>query len=364
MVLGLTVVAIWAYLLFARGTFWRMREDPREIALPDPAPPVAAVIPARNEAETVGLAVSSLARQKYPGDFRIVVVDDASDDGTAAIALGAAPPDRLTVVRAEPLQAGWTGKLWAVSQGVSQSSPDYYLLTDADIVHPPGNVAALVSRAKAGSYDLVSYMAFLRCESFAERALVPAFVFFFFMLYPPAWIRNPRRRTAGAAGGCMLVRREALERAGGIAGIRGELIDDCALARAIKGSGGRVWLGLSSGTRSIRRYETFGEIRRMIARTAFTQLNYSAVLLAGTVAGLALTYLVPPALALTGSWYGAAAWALMAASYVPVLRFYRRSWLWAPLLPLVALFYSAATVQSAVAYWRGSGGMWKGRSQA
>jgi hopene-associated glycosyltransferase HpnB len=364
MVLGLTVAAIWAYLFAARGGFWRMREDPPEGALPSPAPSVTAVIPARNEAETVGLAAGSLARQKYPGEFRIVVVDDASDDGTAEAARAAAPPELLTVIRAESLPEGWTGKLWAVAQGVRQSLPDYYLLTDADIVHPPENVAALAARAGTGGYDLVSYMATLRCETAAERALVPAFVFFFFMLYPPAWIRSPRRRTAGAAGGCMLVRRIALERIGGIEHIRGELIDDCALARAIKRSGGRVWLGLNADTRSIRRYETFGEIGRMISRTAFTQLHYSTPMLMATLAGLALTYMAPPVLALTGSWYGAAAWGLMAACYIPGLRFYRRSWLWAPLLPLIAIFYAAATVQSAVAYWRGAGGMWKGRPQA
>jgi hopene-associated glycosyltransferase HpnB len=364
MVLGLTVVAIWAYLLAARGGFWLMHEDRPEGALPDPAPSVTAVIPARNEGETVGLAAGSLAHQKYPGDFHIVVVDDASDDDTAEIARSAAPPDLLTVIRAEPLPRGWTGKLWAVDQGIRQSRPDYYLLTDADIVHPIANVAALAARAEAGGYDLVSYMATLRCDTLAERALIPAFVFYFFMLYPPAWIRNPRRRTAGAAGGCMLVRRAALERIGGIERIRGELIDDCALAREIKRSGGRVWLGLNSGTRSIRRYESFGEIGHMISRTAFTQLRYSGLLLAGTLAGLALTYLAPPALALSGSRYGALAWALMAASYVPALQFYRRSWLWAPLLPLTAVFYAAATIQSALAYWRGSGGMWKGRAQA
>ncbi len=364
MVLGLTVVAIWVYLLAGRGAFWRIREDRAESKLPAAAPSVAAVIPARNEAETVGLAVTSLAAQKYPGEFHIVVADDASNDGTAKVARSAAPAGLLTVLPAGPLPQGWTGKLWAVAQGLRQVRPDYYLLTDADIVHSPDNVAALVSRAAAGDYDLVSYMAMLRCESPAERALIPAFVFFFFMLYPPAWIRSPRLRTAGAAGGCMLVRREALERIGGIDRIRAELIDDCALARAIKGSGGRVWLGVSVGTRSIRRYETFGEIRHMIARTAFTQLRRSAVLLTGTLAGLALTYLAPPVLAFRGSWYGAAAWAMMAASYIPVLRLYRRSLLWAPLLPLIALFYSAATVNSAVSYWRGTGGMWKGRSQA
>jgi len=364
MVLGLTVLAIWLCLLVARGGFWVVREQPAPGPAPSPAPSVAAVIPARNEAETVGSAVTSLAAQDYPGDFRMVLVDDASDDGTAAIARSFAPPGKLTVVTGAPLAPGWTGKLWAVSQGVARVQPDYYLLTDADIVHPPANVSALVARAAAGGYDLVSYMAMLRCESLAERALVPAFVFFFFLLYPPAWIRNPRRRTAGAAGGCMLVRREALERIGGIAKIRGELIDDCALAREIKRSGGRVWLGLNTETRSIRRYETFAEIGRMISRTAFTQLQYSAWLLAGTIAGLLLTYLAPPALALRGSWFGAAAWALMTIAYIPILRFYRRSWLWAPLLPLVALFYSAATIASAIAHWRGAGGMWKGRTQA
>ncbi len=364
MVLGLTVAAIWVYLLAARGSFWRMREDRPETAPPASAPSVAAVIPARDEAESIAAAAGSLARQKYPGEFHIVVVDDASEDGTAEIARAAAPPELLTVIRAESLPPGWTGKLWAVAQGVAQRRPDYYLLTDADIVHAPDNLLTLVSRAAAGGYDLVSYMATLRCESAAERALVPAFVFFFFMLYPPAWIRNPRRRTAGAAGGCMLVRREALERIGGIERIRGELIDDCALAREIKRSGGRVWLGLSSGTRSIRRYGSFGEIARMISRTAFTQLRYSAVLLLGTLAGLALTYLVPPVLAFRGSWYGGAAWAMMTLSYLPILRLYRRSWLWAPLLPLIALFYAVATLLSAARYWSGSGGMWKGRSQA
>jgi hopene-associated glycosyltransferase HpnB len=316
----------------------------------------------------VAQSIRSLAEQRYAGAFRIVLVDDDSSDGTAGIARDADASGRLTVVRAAPLPPGWTGKLWAVSQGVAHAGapdylPDYLLLTDADIVHPPQNLDGLVSRAETG-YDLVSYMAKLKCGSLAERALIPAFVFFFFMLYPPAWIRNARRKTAGAAGGCILIRRETLERIGGIAAIRGELIDDCALARAVKRAGGRVWLGLSEGTRSIRDYATFGEIGRMISRTAFTQLRYSALLLAGTIFGLAFTYLLPVALTVAGQPLGALAWLLMSICYWPALRFYGRSPLWAPLLPLIAAFYMGCTVHSAVQYWRGAGGFWKGRVQA
>jgi hopene-associated glycosyltransferase HpnB len=269
------------------------------------------------------------------------------------------------VIKGAPLPAGWTGKLCAVAQGVERAgAPDYLLLTDADIVHPPENVASLVARAETSGYDLVSYMATLRCETPAERALIPAFVFFFFMLYPPRWIRARNHRTAGAAGGCMLIRRTALERIGGIARIRGALIDDCTLARAVKDSGGRVWLGLNRRTSSIREYRTFAEIGRMISRTAFTQLDHSAVLLAGTVAGLTVTYLLPPVLALRRSPWGIAAWLMVSIAYIPALRYYRRPAWQAPLLPLVALFYMGATVHSAVQYGRGGGGMWKGRSQA
>ena len=244
-----------------------------------------------------------------------------------------------------------------MSQGIEKAGgADYLLLTDADIVHAPENLARLVGRAERGGFDLVSYMATLHCETRAERALIPAFVFFFFLLYPPRW-------GTGAAGGCMLIRRAALERIGGIAAIRGELIDDCALAAAVRRTGGRVWLGLSRDTLSIRPYETFAEIGRMISRSAFTQLRHSAWLLAGTVAGLLFTYVLPPVLAIGGSWWGAAAWGMMSVAYFPALRFYRRSPLWAPLLPLVAVFYMGATVNSAVEYWRGRGGVWKGRVQ-
>jgi hopene-associated glycosyltransferase HpnB len=356
--LGLAVCAVWAYLLAFRGRFWLMREEPA----PELAAPVrvTAVIPARNEEPVVGRALQSLARQEIAGDLRIVLVDDDSEDATAEIALRYA-----TVIRGAPLPEGWTGKVWALLQGIAHSgAPDYLLLTDADIVHAPGNLAGLLARAEREDYDLVSYMAELRCQSLAERALIPAFVFFFFLLYPPAWIRNPRRAAAGAAGGCILIRREMLERIGGLAAIRGELIDDCALARAVKRAGGRVWLGLSRSTESIREYGTFGEVARMISRTAFTQLRYSVAILAGTVLGLAFVYLLPPALALAGNFWGAAAWLMMSIAYSPVLRFYRLNPLWAPMLPIIAAFYMACTVASAIQYWRGGGGAWKGRSQA
>jgi hopene-associated glycosyltransferase HpnB len=368
-------VAIWLYLLFGRRAFWRMREAPPEGTLPIPPPSVVAIIPARNEAQLVGQAVASLAAQCYPGAFHIVLADDDSRDGTARAASAAATSDRLTIVSANPLPQGWTGKLWALSQGIGAAQPfhpEYLLLTDADIVHPPDNLASLVARATCGGYDLVSYMAALRCHTFAEQALIPAFVFFFFMLYPPAWVpkasRSPRHSTAAAAGGCILIRRAMLERLGGIASIRGELIDDCALARAVQQSGGRVWLGLSPATRSIRAYAGFAEIGLMISRTAFTQLGHSTLLLMATAMGLVLTYLVPPALTLladSGAPRGLAAiaWLLMSVAYWPALRYYARPVWWAPLLPLVAAFYLAATLHSAVAYWRGSGGMWKGRAQ-
>lgn len=361
---GAALVA-WLYLLLGRGGFWLTRASNLPKPLPSPAPAVAVVIPARNEAAVIASAVGSLAAQKYPAPVPILLVDDESGDGTAEIALSAGSA-RVTVIRSAPLPAGWTGKLWAVAQGVERAksfSPEFLLLTDADIAHPPENLASLVAQA-AGGYDLVSLMVKLRCETPAERALIPAFVFFFLMLYPPSWIRNPRRATAGAAGGCLLIRREMLDSIGGIERIRGSLIDDCALARAVKQAGGRVWLGLSREAVSVRIYRSFGEIGRMISRTAFTQLHYSSPALLGTLAGLTLIFLVPPAAALMGSRTGIAGWILLSAAYFPMLRFYRRSPLWAPLLPLAAAFYMGATVHSAWMYWRGAGGFWKGRVQA
>jgi hopene-associated glycosyltransferase HpnB len=341
--------------------------DTLDASSPDSAPTchVIAVIPARNEAAGIRQAVTSLSQQQYPGSFRIIVVDDESTDGTSDAARSTGS-ERLTVLRSQPWQPGWTGKLWAVSQGVAEAArhaPEYLLLTDADIVHPPGNLARLVAHAERGTYDLVSLMVMLRCQSRAERFLIPPFLFFFFMLYPPAWIRSARHRAAGAAGGCMLIRRDRLERMGGIECIRGAVIDDCALAQAVKRDGGRVWLGTTTTAHSLREYGTFAEIEQMISRTAFTQLRHSWLLLMGTALGLTVTFVAPPAAALAGSGLGAAACLLMAVTYLPTLRLYRRSPLWAFTLPLAALFYLRATIHSALLYHSGKGGQWKGRAQ-
>jgi hopene-associated glycosyltransferase HpnB len=367
---GAAALAVWVYLLAARGGFWlEFLHTPPPPPPSTRAPSIVAVIPARNEAPSVGLAIGSLCRQNYAGPFHIVLVDDGSDDGTADAARDAAPAGLLTVVKAPPLPAGWSGKLWAVAEGVrcaAAHSPDLLLLTDADIVHPPDALTGLAARAESG-YGLVSYMATLECRTLAERALVPAFVFFFFMLYPPAWVRGNAHGISGAAGGCMLIRRSVLESIGGIQAIRGALIDDCALAQAVQRQGSRVWLSLNAATRSIRPYQSFGEMGRMISRTAFTQLRHSGWLLLGTALALTVTYIVPPVLSIAGSTraagLGSLAWLLMCCAYLPALRFYRRSPLWAPFLPVVALFYLCATLHSALAWWRGAGGMWKGRVQ-
>jgi hopene-associated glycosyltransferase HpnB len=305
------------------------------------------------------------------GRIHVFVVDDNSTDGTANVARQAAGTDRdrVTVIGGQILPPGWSGKLWAVQQGVEQAlgiDPDFLLLTDADIEHDSHNVAQLVAIADQG-YDIASFMVKLHCRSVAERMLIPAFVFFFFMLYPPEWIRDPRRGTAGAAGGCILIRPSALKQIGGLAAIRGEIIDDCALARAVKKTGGRVWLGTTADTHSVRPYETFGEIERMIARTAFNQLRHSFWLLLGTVVGMLLIYVLPFALMLSGSaklgLIGAIAFGLMCASYLPMVWFYGLNFLWALTLPFSAAFYTGATIHSAVKYWTGRGGEWKGRTQ-
>ncbi len=363
--IALLTLAIWIYLMAFRGAFWRMREE----SPPGTAPGglrIAVVIPARDEAATIARTVGSLRNQQYDGRIEVIVVDDHSADATARMAA----EEGATVIASLPLPAGWTGKMWAVSQGVERAlaeNPDYLLLTDADIEHDPMSVAGLVARAEAGKLVLTSHMVRLNTETAPEKMLIPAFVYFFLKLYPPGWIADRRRSVAGAAGGCMLVRPEALARAGGIASIRGEVIDDCALARLLKPQG-PIWLGLTLSTRSLRVYRSFGEIRGMIARTAFTQLQYSALLLAGTLAGMLLTYVAPVVLTFSGvksaQAPAAAAWLLMSLSYLPALRLYRQSPLWALALPLIAAFYSAATLESAIRYWTGSGGQWKGRAQA
>ncbi len=362
-ILALLALATWAYLLAGHGRFWSAGPS-LAAARPLAAPAVDVVVPARDEAECIGRSLASLLAQDYPGPLRIILVDDRSSDGTAAIAHALADP-RLQVVEGQDRPPGWSGKLWAVAQGVARTSAPLVLLCDADIVHDPAHVATLVAKLEAGRLDLVSEMVELRCASPAERALVPAFVFFFQLLYPFARVNDPRRRTAAAAGGTMLARRTALERIGGIEAIRGALIDDVALAAAIK-RGGPIWLGHSRLGRSVRPYPAAADVWRMVARTAYVQLRFSPAILAGTLAGLALVWLAPPAAALFGHglarWAGLAAWAGSAASFVPTLRRFRQSPLWALALPLVASFYMAATIGSAVDHHRGRGVVWKRRA--
>lgn len=367
--LGALSLVIWLVLLVGRDMFWLARErDTRAMpAAPETWPPVVAVVPARDEADVIARSVGSLLAQDYPGPFRVVLVDDQSSDGTASIAR-ALGSERLEVLSGEPLARGWTGKLWAVSQGVARAGegPRYLWLTDADIEHAPDTLRMLVTRGEAGGLSLVSLMALLHCETLPERMLVPAFVYFFQMLYPFGGVN----RTSGmgaAAGGCMLVRRESLEHAGGIAAIRGALIDDCTLGALLKQQGS-VWLGLTRRSRSIRPYEGFSPVAAMISRSAYAQLRCSPILLAGTVLGMVIVYLVPPALALAGNglacWFGLAAWAIMAITFQPMLRFYGRSPLWGVGLPGIAAFYLGCTMLSAWQHFRGRGGMWKGRAQA
>ena len=373
--IALAAFAIWLYLIYARGSFWRARvRDDWEAPAPAAWPAVTAAIPARDEADVIDAGLASLLRQDYPGAFNVIVVDDQSRDGTAevakrtAAAVGAA--DRLTVLSGQPLPEGWTGKLWAVQQGVEHaeaSAPRYLLLTDADIAYGPDALRRLVAHAEGRELVLASLMAKLRCESLAERGLIPAFIFFFEMLYPFAWVNRPERATAGAAGGCMLVRRDALREAGGIEAIRAELIDDCALARRLKARG-PIWLALTDRVMSLRPYPHVGDIRRMVARSAYCQLQYSPLLLAGTVAGMGLTYLAAPLLTLFSSGWpqalGALVWLMMAMAFQPILQFYRVSPWWGIALPVIALAYLAFTLDSAYQHARGRGGLWKGRVQA
>lgn len=362
--LGAAACLAWAVLLLGRGWFWLGRETDAAPA-PDPAswPAVTILIPARDEAETIGAVVASLRAQDYPGEVRLWVVDDRSSDGTGALARAAG----AGVITGQGRAPGWTGKLWALQQGLDQVRPDtpYILFTDADIVHAPDNLRRLVARAEAGGLALTSLMARLRCESPAERWFIPAFIFFFQMLYPFAWANDPRARTAAAAGGCVLLRRDALERAGGLAAIRGAMIDDCSLAAIIKPQG-PIWLGLTERAVSLRASPGVGPIRRMVARTAYAQLRHNPLLLLGMLAALGLVFLVPPALALFGAGVsrllGLAGWAAMAVAFAPTLRFYHLSPLRGLALPAIAAGYMLFTLDSAWAHHRGRGGMWKGEA--
>lgn len=373
-IIGTLAAAAWLYLLAFRGAFWRTRPE----AIPnEPTAParVVAVIPARDEAPVIGRALASLFAQEHIGPLDIIVVDDHSSDRTAEIARAAAVEAGrkadLTVVAAQPLPPGWSGKLWALREGIAAArtqNPDFLLLTDADIVHGRHELAGLIARAEAGGHDLVSLMVRLNCRSAWERFLVPAFVFFFFKLYPPRWVADSDNRMAAAAGGCILIRPEAVDRIGGIDSIRGEIIDDCALARRVKQTGGTIWLGPAGVSESVREYKCWRPLWDMIARCAFAQLHYSAVLLALMVVGMAVLYLAPPLLLLSGKpvamALGGFAWVAMAVAFAPISRLYRGPpWL-GLLLPLIASFYTAATIGSAAAHWRGRGGAWKGRFQA
>ncbi len=367
-------ILIWVYLMIGRGGFWRLAVHCAPLLPPAHARKVVVLIPARNEASVVGAAVTSLVQQAFNGPIDLIVIDDGSTDGTAdaatAAARAAAAFPRLTVIRGAPLPSGWTGKLWALSQGVAAAaplSPDYLLFTDADVCHSPESVASLVATAEAHDRDLVSHMVTLSTTTLAERLLIPAFVFFFFKLYPPAWIATPHRKLAAAAGGCILVRPKAIARIGGLQAIRSRIIDDCALARAVKDSGGRISLELTRDTHSLRTYGSSAEIGAMISRTAFAQLNHSYLLLAATLVALFFTYVLPAALLFVSDptlvGLGAAALLLMSLCYLPMIRFYRLSPLWCLCLPPIAVLYSGAVIHSAVQYARGSGGKWKGRVQ-
>ncbi|MDT7950208.1 MAG: glycosyltransferase [Acetobacteraceae bacterium] len=362
-VLAAAALLVWAYLLFAHGRFWQAGPVLAP-ATPATCPAVDVVVPARNEADGIEAALRSLLAQDYAGHLRITVVDDRSTDATGAIARTLADP-RLTVIDGAERPPGWSGKLWAVQQGVADGAAPLILLTDADILHDPAHVATLVAKAERDRLDLVSEMVALRATSLAERALVPAFVFFFQLLYPFARVNDPASRTAAAAGGTVLLRRDALARIGGIASLRGALIDDVTLATRIK-QAGPIYLGHSALARSVRPYPGAADIWRMVARTAYVQLRFSPALLLGTVLGLGLIWLAPPIITLFGQgparWLAAAAWAGSALSFLPTLRRFGQSPLWAAALPAIATFYLLATLGSAVDHHRGRGVVWKGRA--
>ncbi len=428
--LGVTFLSllIWIGLLCFRGQFWQADQRLEAVDMsssplsPEAYPSVCAIIPARNEADLLPITLRSLLTQDYPGSFCTLLVDDQSTDGTATVARQAAEgldkSSQLEILSSQALPTGWTGKLWALEQGTRHAQkrtppPDYLLLTDADIEHNSTNLCQLVTKAEQENLDLVSLMVRLRCQAFWEQLLIPAFIFFFQKLYPFRWVNDPTNSMAAAAGGCILIRREALNRIGGIQSVRQALIDDCALAKAVKrvGTGdkgefsskdfgtsspspssphsplplipsrgpefptphspssGRIWLGLGSLIRSLRPYPSLASVWEMVARTAYTQLNYSPFLLLGTLLGMTLVYLVPPVGAifgaLAGNWLvaiaGLSGWLLMALAYFPTIRFYDCSPLLAFCLPGVAFLYTLMTLDSAVRHWQGRGGAWKGR---
>ncbi len=369
-------LAAWGWLLLGQGMFWRTDQRLPRAGTPVSWPDVTVVVPARDEAEVLPRSLPSLLAQDYPGRADVVLVDDGSTDGTGELARALAERHGglpLRVVSPGEPEAGWTGKLWALRHGIALArarEPEYLLLTDADIAHAPDSLRTLVAAARAGGYDLVSQMARLRVESGWERLVVPAFVYFFSQLYPFRRVNRPRARTSAAAGGCVLLRSDAAERAGVPETIRQAVIDDVSLARAVQRSGGRIWLGLAERVDSVRPYPRLADLWRMVSRSAYAQLLYSPLLLAGTVVGLALVYLAPPLTLCAGvlghdeaaAWAGGLAWTVMTGTYLPMLRYYRLPPLLAPLLPFTALLYLLMTVDSAVQHYRGRGAAWKGRT--
>jgi hopene-associated glycosyltransferase HpnB len=378
LILAAVSLLIWVGLTFLRGAFWQVLAFDDDSAKQESLarwPRVAAIVPARNEAVTIARTVESLVKQGYPGELWVVVVDDHSEDGTGTLAREAAEragaSERVLILQGAALESGWTGKLLAMQQGVETGvarEADYFWFTDADIEHAPDTLHRVVQRAEREKLDLVSLMVLSQVNSLPERLLIPPFLYFFLKLYPPSWTASRKWKTAGAAGGCILLKRASLERIGGLAAIRGEVIDDCTMARAVKRTGGGLWMGLTRKSVSLRTYTRFMEIQDLIARTAFTQLGYSWLLLAGTLLGMTVTYLLPVIFTFSAQpvvWrLGLAAWGLMAITYLPTVRFYRMSPLWAAALPMAAVFYTYATWVSAVRYWLGRGGQWKGRAQA
>ena len=375
---------IWIFLLLFWGQFWQanQRLEINNIDLTS-YPSVCAIIPARNEADVLPVSLKSLLNQDYSGQFSIILIDDQSTDKTGEVAQEIAnhlnQSDRLKVIQGKPLPIGWSGKLWAMEQGIQTAknqglSTDYFLFTDADIEHHSTNLKELVTKAENENLALTSLMVLLRCDSFWEKFLIPAFVFFFQKLYPFPWVNNPQNKMAAAAGGCILIKRDRLEEIGSIPSLREALIDDCTLAQKIKGLSApgnptAIWLGLTEKTKSLRPYDSLNTIWNMIARTAYTQLNYSPLLLLGTILGMSLVYLAAPVILLFGCYLesrnliivSSLTWFLMAIAYLPTLRLYKLSPLWSLSLPIIALFYNLMTIDSALRHGRGKGGGWKGR---
>lgn len=369
---------IWLYLIFFRGQFWQTNQ---QLDLSSPSltdfPLVCAIIPARNEADVLPISLPSLLQQNYP-NLQVILIDDQSTDDTGKIAEDLAASlgktSKLHLISGADLPPGWSGKLWALNQGVEfahnlPQKPDYFLFTDADILHDPDNINHLINHSIKNNLDLVSLMVLLRCTSIWERFLIPAFVFFFAKLYPFQWVNNHQNKTAAAAGGCILIKRDILTKIGGIEILRQALIDDCTLAKYVKDSGGKIWLGLTKLNTSLRPYNSLSTIWDMVARTAFTQLNYSPFLLLGTVLAMSLVYLTAPFSTIYGlimlnlpiAIAGLFTWILMSISYFPIIKFYQISPLWVITLPLISLFYTLMTIDSALRFYIGQGGKWKGR---